>query len=174
MLTQTRLRELLEYDPETGVFRWRKSSRRGWTGREAGCLKYGKGSGDYVLIRIEGETLRASRLAWLYMTGAWPDQDVDHANLNRSDNRWSNLRLATRSQNMANGSLRSNNTSGYRGVTWDAAHSKWRAQVRLGHRNYYCGLFDTPEAAALARDAKAATLHGAFVRFNTYHLGDLH
>jgi len=170
MLTQTRLRELLDYDPETGVFRRRKSARRGWTGRQAGYLKPGK-EGGYTVIQVDGELFRASRLAWLYMTGKWPDADIDHIDLNRSNDCWSNLRIATRGQNMANAGIRKDNTSGYRGVTWDADHGMWRAQVALNKRQYYCGLFATPEEAAVARDAKAALLHGAFVRFNNLSEG---
>jgi hypothetical protein len=169
MLTQTCLRELLDYDPITGVFRYRKSSRRGWSGKVAGSIKPGT-SGGYRLIVVDGERFRASRLAWLYMTGTWPDEDVDHIDRNRSNDVWSNLRLATRSQNMANGHIRSTNTSGYRGVTWDERTGKWRAQVVHNYRNFYCGLHDTPEQAAQARDAKAVKLHGEYTRLSTRRL----
>jgi hypothetical protein len=160
MLTQTRLRELLDYDPLTGMFRYRTSLRRGWSGKVAGK------AGGYRLIVIDGEKFRAARLAWLYMTGNWPDEDVDHIDRNRSNDAWNNLRSATRSQNMANTYRYSSNTSGYRGVTWDNFTGKWRAQVFRNYRNFYCGLHDTPEEAAQARDAKAAELHGEYVRLN--------
>lgn len=163
MLTQIRLREMLDYDPETGVFRFRK--KRGWEGKPAGCIKPGRGGG-YCLIRLAGESFRASRLAWLYMTGEWPDQDVDHIDLDRMNDRWANLRLATRSQNMANGSKRRDNTSGYRGVTWNEATQSWRAQVSVNGKNHYCGLYATREDAAAARDLKATILHGDFVRLS--------
>jgi hypothetical protein len=162
MLTQQRLRELLDYDPETGIFRYRKSARRGWAGKVAGSPKDG-----YVLIGVDDERFRSARLAWLYMTGEWPDRDVDHINLCRSDDRWSNLRLATRGQNMANAEMRLDNTSGFRGVTWDDAHNKWRAQVHHNGKTHYCGLYATREEAATARDQKALLLFGEFVRLNS-------
>lgn len=167
MITALRLRELLNYDPVTGVFTHRKGNRIGEAGRVAGHIKKSKGGG-YTIIVLDGECFRAARLAWVYMTGEWPDYDVDHKNLCRSDDRWSNLRLATRSQNMANGELRLNNTSGHRGVTWDYDRSKWRAQVMCNGKNHYCGIFDSIEDAAKARDAKALLLFGDFARANIH------
>lgn len=163
MLTQTRLREVFDYNPLTGIFTYRESSRRGWVGKIADSIKPGR-AGGYTLIMVDGEKFRASRLAWLYMTGQWPDEDVDHINQCRADDRWSNLRLATRGQNMANGSMRQDNSSGYRGVYWDKDHQKWRAQIGHNKKVHYCGLYDTPEEAARARDAKAVQLHGEFAR----------
>lgn len=91
MLTAERLREVLEYDPAIGVFRWLiKPCGQISIGDIAGC-RHGEG---YVQIRVIGRIYLAHRLAWLYMTGEWPISLIDHRNLDRSDNRWSNLREA--------------------------------------------------------------------------------
>jgi hypothetical protein len=164
MLTQTRLRELLNYDPVTGEFQHRFS--KGGFGRPerlAGVLTVQ----GYRIIGVDGERLRAARLAWLYMTGEWPKHFVDHINNDPADDRWCNLREASQSENMANGSDRVDNTSGYRGVTWDKERNKWVAQVQFKGKNHFCGRYSTKEEAAVARDAKAQILHGAFARLNS-------
>lgn len=163
MLTQTRLRELLGYDPLTGELQWRYSHR----GRVAGALAGTICTFGYRVIRIDNELFRSARLVWLYMTGQWPDNDIDHVNGKPSDDRWENLRDATKSENMRNTKMRINNTSGARGVSWNKRLSKWHARVNVNKTLYHCGYFDSFEAAVLARDAKAKTLHGAFARLNS-------
>src|SRR5687768_4110898 len=123
MLTAERLRELLDYDPDTGVFRWKTRpvraeylrTDRAWNsrfaGRPAGTLVKG-----YVCILIYRRSYRAHRLAWLYVHGEWPRNELDHEHGNRADNRIEKLRSATRGQNMQNRKPNSNNTSGYPGV----------------------------------------------------------
>src|SRR5262249_3674854 len=101
-LTYARLREVLDYDPETGVFRWRVCRGPRASGSMAGCPN----SDHRIYIKIDGQNYLASPLAYLWMTGTLPDdQQVDHINRDPSDNRWINLRLATHSQNQANGNL---------------------------------------------------------------------
>ena len=97
-LTVERLRELLSYDPATGKFLWR-------VGRQ--CMRAGAVAGatevqGYRVIKIDGKIYKAHRLAWLYVTGEWPPEEIDHKNTDPQDNVWSNLRLATHSQNQAN------------------------------------------------------------------------
>lgn len=116
------------------------------------------------MIGIDGTRYLAHRLAFLYMTGAWPDCDVDHINLDRADNRWGNLRQATRSQNMANGKLRSSNTSGFKGVTWVSRLSKWRAEIVKDGRKKAIGHFATPECAHAAYMAEAGRVFGEYAR----------
>jgi hypothetical protein len=111
LITATRLRELLHCDPETGIFTRRKTGRIVGTPNNRG----------YLVIRAGDRVHKVSRLAWLWMTGEWPKDQIDHANLNKADNRWLNLREATPSQNARNCPRLSSNTSGYKGVSWGQA-----------------------------------------------------
>lgn len=162
MLTQTRLKEVLTYDPETGLFRWAlKTSNRVQIGDVAGCLckTYG-----YIMIGIDGVVYRAARLAWLYVYGEFPEF-VDHENTCRSDDRLDNLRVATRPQNQANRQKQANNTSGYKGVTYHAQSGKWVARVNANGKCHSLGLHDTPEIAHQAYCAGAIVHHGEYARF---------
>ena len=120
-LTQERLKELLDYNPDTGVFTRRVSVQGCKAGDIAGCLN-GKG---YRRISVDSKVYVASRLAFLYMGGYLPEYDVDHINRIRDDNKWSNLRHVSRQCNMRNGSRRSTNTSGITGVCWCKQYKKW-------------------------------------------------
>lgn len=163
MLTAARLRELLSYDPETGVFRWRVyRARNARAGDVAGRIIKAapdKGGG-YRSIGIDGSEYLAQRLAWLHMTGEWPPAQVDHENRNRDDNAWRNLRDATRSQNQANRPAQANNTSGFKGVAFHKGAGRWRAT--LGKR--HLGLFDSPEQAHAAYAEAARGAFGEFAR----------
>jgi hypothetical protein len=144
MLTQERLKELLHYDPDTGIF-------TNLTQR-ANCVKKGAVAGwndnGYVRIEILGKNYRAHRLGWLYMYGAFPKKDVDHINGDRSDNRIANLREATDLQNGQNRHAPGkNNTSGYLGVSWSKRENKFIAQIRVNRKGRQLGFFDTAEEA---------------------------
>jgi hypothetical protein len=153
-LTAERLRELLIYDPETGVFTWRqKTGCKGYVGKVAGCIAKSEGR---VSVGIEGRRYRAHRLAWLYVYGEWPSE-VDHINGDGLDNRLSNLRLATRSDQGANTKRRRDNSSGIKGVVWHPQSRKWRVQIKRD-----VGLFATKEAAARAYIEAAAQRFGEF------------
>lgn len=154
-LTADRLRDLLHYDPDTGLFIWRQSAaRRIKVGSPAGTVSR-KG---YVKIQIDRKVYSAHRLAWLYIHGRWPEHSIDHINRVRSDNRAVNLRDATDSQNARNCGIRKTNTSGYKGVSYWRKSKKWAAQIYLQGKNTLLGLFDTPEMAAEAY-ASAAKKH---------------
>ena len=155
-LTQERLRELLSYDPNTGHFYWLE------TGKKAGCLDVR----GYIVIRIDRALYRAARLAWLFMVGEWPPHQVDHKNQIRSDDYWSNLRLATNSQNNRNKTLPKANTSGYRGVSWNKRGQRWFAQIKINYRNIYLGSFSSREDAHLAYVKASEKFHGEFGRPN--------
>ena len=157
-------RELLAYDPFSGKFYWRKSRcGRAIAGREAGTLS----KQGYRIIEIDTVQHKAHRLAFLFMTGAYPGGDVDHANLERADNRWCNLRLASARQNAQNRPRYSNNTSGLKGVSWHGQAKKWRAYVTmLNGKKKHIGLYATKEEAALAYDAAAELLYGEFALTN--------
>ena len=127
MLTQERLKHLLDYDPETGVFTRRvRTSNRIMVGQIAGTV-HSKG---YLCIDIDGRKYFAHRLAWLYVHGRWPKQQIDHINGNRSDNRLCNLREASHAENQHNRRRKNkNNTSGVPGVFWNTNRRKWEARI---------------------------------------------
>lgn len=156
IITAARLREVLHYNPITGVFTWRVRTS---TCVQVGDVAGGSGSGGYIDIRIDGRKHGAHRLAWLYMTGELPEHEIDHENTCRSDNRWDNLRDATHAQNMQN--LRkapSHNTSGFLGVSEDR-RGLWRAQIMVGGRNKSLGYHQTQELAHAAYLEAKARLH---------------
>ena len=159
-VTHERLRELLDYDPETGVFTWKANRIRVRPGERAGRVL----PDGYIAIGVDGRRYQAHRLAWLYMTGKWPEGMIDHINLDRQDNRWENLRLATNIQNQANTALRSNNTSGFKGVSWHRLEKKWTANIRRAGKKVWLGYYDTPESAHEAYVMAASDHHGEFAR----------
>lgn len=167
MLTAARLRELLDYDPGTGVFRWRVyRSPNAQAGEIASCVSkapHDRGGG-YRRIAIDGKTHTAHRLAWLYVTGEEAPPQIDHESTNRDDNRFSNLRVATHSDNAGNRGAQANNTSGFKGVTWHKGAGRWLAQIQRHGRHEYLGLFDTPEAAHAAYAKAARETFGEFAR----------
>lgn len=159
ILTAADARQLLHYEPETGVLVWRYQDRSRFDSEMAWRSKarfFGKPAGSiqvngYRSICIRGRRYYAHRIAWLMMTDRWPSADVDHANGDRSDNRWGNLRAATRSQNHQNRLGRQTT-----GASWHARMGCWRAVVVVNGRQKHVGYFDTEEAAAAAyRKAKA-------------------
>lgn len=151
LLTLDRVRSLLDYSPETGVLT-RKDS-----GRAAG----GVGTDGYRTISLENRRYRAARVIWLLMTGDWPEGDVDHINCDPLDDRWDNLRIASRAQNLANTRAR----SGLKGASWVTAKGKWKAQIRIGGKNCHIGYFGTEQEANAAYRAAAVKAHGEFARW---------
>src|SRR5262245_9443339 len=126
MLTAKRLREVLDYEPKTGKFRWKlRVSLCIRVGDEAGCKS------RYVMIRIDGVLYRENRLAFLYMTGEWQRDDIDHRNNDKTDNRWINLRDADKARNGWNRPATIQNKSGYKGVCWHKKAGKWAAQIQV-------------------------------------------
>ncbi len=158
MLTAERVRDVLNYDAETGIFTWRISRPKARAGCVAGCLD----RGGYRLIMVDGKLYKAHRLAWFYSYGVWPEDDIDHVNGDAGDNRLSNLREATRSQNNCNTGKQRNNSSGRKGVYLHRAAGKWAAEIRFNRKREFLGLFYTVEAAAAAYEAAAKRLHGEF------------
>ncbi|QHF03322.1 HNH endonuclease [Pseudomonas asturiensis] len=156
--TQERLHELFHYDPLTGVFVWRVA--RG--GVRAGSVAGGPDTCGYLQMRFCGTKSSCHRLAWLYVYGVLPDHELDHINGIKTDNRIENLRPATRANNMCNIGVRKNSKTGVKGVSWDAQHGKFRAQIMHGGKKHNIGRFDTAEAASAAYAQKARSLHGSF------------
>ena len=159
-LTQARLKELLDYDPETGVFVWKVSRSR----KRAGSVAGSKHSAGYINIRIDGPKYLAHRLAWFFTTGKWPREQIDHINCVRADNRFENLRESSPGENARNSLLDARNTSGAKGVSWDATHGRWKAQIMVNGARVYLGYFDHVEDAAAAYADASARLHKDFGR----------
>lgn len=160
MPTQARLKEMLNYDPETGVFRWiKKPAQRVNVGDVAG---YENGRG-YLIFCLDSKKHYAHRLAWLYCHGQMPPC-IDHKNGCRSDNRLENLRIATNGQNGVNRGKPANNTSGFKGVTWDNQCQKWRAQIGISGKNIAIGVFADKRDACAAYETAAREHFGEFAR----------
>ena len=155
-LSYERLHELLSYDPESGIFIWVKNAGRHGrikAGSVAGNISKGHG---YEQINMFGVLFKSHRLAWLYMTGEWPNHEIDHINRKRADNRWVNLREATRQENLKNKEQYTNNTSGFAGVSWRNDCKKWWARIGIGGKRISLGCFEQKEDAVVARlDAEA-------------------
>lgn len=144
-LTAERLKILLVYDREQGLFTWRETKGRARQGSVAGATDaYG-----YRVIRVDGKLYKAHRLAWLYEYGEWPEGLLDHINRAKDDNRIVNLRPVSQSGNMHNANRKSK--SGVPGVRWREERNRWVAQIRVGYRNYVLGSFSTKEKAIDAR-----------------------
>ena len=168
-LTADRLRALLVYDPDTGVFVWKERPaatrlERTWNARCARKVAGSLHSTGYWHINIGGRLHKAHRLAMLWVTGTLPLADIDHINEFMNDNRAANLRLATRSQNVSNFGAKANNTSGFKGCYWHKATGKWCASVRKDGKAIHLGLFTDPGEAHAAYAAAANDLFGEYAR----------
>jgi hypothetical protein len=151
MLTHELLKQYLHYDPLTGVFTRRapkNKKSRVKEGEIAGTINQGRNK-----IWVHDRRYLASVLAWFYMTGEMPTQQVDHEDRNTLNDRWANLRAATNKQNQENVSLRKDNTSGYRGVWWRAEVGKWKAMIRHNGHLKALGYFAKKTEAIAARRA---------------------
>ena len=153
-----RLQELLAYDPETGLFRWISRSSQ-FSHIKIGDVAGGPNGDGYIHIRVDGKKIKAHRLAWLFMTGSWPDDQIDHIDRDKSNNRWSNLRAATSSENACNRRCRQNAT-GFRGVTKN--NRGYAARLSANGERVYLGTYPTAEEAASVVAAAASDLHGVF------------
>ncbi|WP_404987926.1 HNH endonuclease [Caballeronia sp. LZ043] len=155
------LMQYLHYDQHSGVFTWIKSPRaRTRVGSVAGTVS----AQGYIGITLFGRRYLAHRLAVLFMTGLHPKCQVDHIDLCRTNNVWSNLRSADTFQQAHNTGMRSNNTSGVKGVSWHKGAGKWTAEVWCDRKKYYLGLFLTKGEAAAAVAAARVRLHGEYAR----------
>lgn len=162
-LTQERLKQLLRYDPETGLFYWRENRGGRKAGEIAGCTKR-----TYTAISVDDRIYRGHLLAWLYMTGRWPDRFIDHKDLNKHNNAWTNLREATKSQNQANVGLIKSNKSGLKGVSRYRAGENygkpWQSGIRVNGKSMHLGHFSTKEEAHAAYCSAAEKIFGEFAR----------
>jgi len=148
-LTQERLKELLSYDPATGMFVWVKRPFQA-NRIKVGDLADSKTNRGYLCITIDQTRFSSHRLAWLYITGAFPLDQIDHINRNKTDNRFINLRVVTGSENQHNRGRDKNNKSGYKGVCYDKFRKKWKAQIQINNVKKQLGRFPTSEDASAA------------------------
>lgn len=169
MLTQQRLQEVLHYDPGLGLFWWNERPEntpmdvrfnRHKAGKLAGTLD----SSGYAQVVIDGKPYAQHRLAWLYMTGSHPVDQIDHKNTWKLDNAFDNLREATRSQNAANRGKRSDNTTGFKGVVRKG--KRFTAYFSKDGDRRSVGTYDTPEEANAAYAARSQETHGEYSRHN--------
>lgn len=176
-ITAEYVRQILDYNPGTGEFTWKERtpdmfkqgsrrhadiSCRSWNTRYAWKMAGRINNQGYAEIVVNYRFCQAHRLAWLYMTDKWPFADIDHIDGNRANNRYANLREATRPENLWNMGISPKNTSGFKGVS--PHMGKWRATIMKNYRQTYLGDFDSIEEAAEAVRRERASLHGDFAR----------
>lgn len=149
MITQERLKKLLHYNPDTGIFtslcargKIKSDDTLGWDS-----------AAGYLGISIDYKFYMAHRLAWLYVYGDFPKKDIDHINHKKTDNRISNLRDVTKSQNLRNQKIRTDNTAGATGISWHKCAGKWRVYICVGGKQKHLGLFTDKDDAISARKA---------------------
>jgi hypothetical protein len=160
--TQTRLKELLNYSPVTGLFKWiTTSGRRRKINGQAGC----EDPRGYMKIKVDGVAYQCHRLAWFYHYGVDPgEQEVDHINGITGDNRIINLRLAEPCQNQWNSRKPKNNTSGIKGVCWNKERDRWTASIGIERKRKTIGHFKTITEAEAAIKSAREKLHLEFTR----------
>ncbi len=159
------IRAILDYDPIKGVLRWKKrpdiSTR---ADRKNGHVAGFKNKDGHLVIQIQKRRYPAHRLIWVLVYGHWPNNDIDHIDGNRSNNKLANLRAATRRENLRNMGKKPFNKSGYKWVSWHKPTNKWVAQVRNNKTNVYLGVFNSPQKAHKRACGYARQIHGIFVR----------
>lgn len=156
LISHDRLLSVLSYDSETGDFTWRVTmGPKARAGMRAGRPL----SKDYWRVCVDQQDYSAHRLAWFYVHGTWPVQEVDHINRIKNDNRIANLREATRAENHQNRDLLSSNKSGFAGVHLHSRSLKWRAVISVGGKKVRLGEFPTKELAGAAYASAKAKLH---------------
>jgi hypothetical protein len=159
-LSLEEVRSLLSYDPETGALNWIRPPRRGVGIGPAGCIQ----PDGYKLVGYKGHLYMAIHLIWFIQTGEWPEHGVDHKDLDKSNDRWSNLRQATYSQNNCNRGIRKDNTTGVRGVGWsrNSSINPYTARIRKDGIKINLGAYATLAEAAKVRRAAEIKYFGEF------------
>lgn len=164
--SQERLEHILDYNAGTGIFIWKDrkewppETRSKYLGKEAGY----RNKDGYVFIGVDGTQFPAHRLAWIYITGENPREQIDHKDLCPSNNAFSNLRKASMCQQRYNTGLYKTNSSGYKGVALDKNTKKWRAYISVDKKQKYLGHFNTPLLAHEAYCQAATKYFGEFAR----------
>lgn len=161
LITHDYLLSILDYNKLTGVFTWKVNKHRAYAGDVAGC----ENNSGYIKIGINNHEYRAHRLAWFYVHGKWPTSDIDHIDMNKSNNAISNLRLASKTENRQHVGIRKHNKCGFKGVWFDEKRKHFRVEIKNNKKRIYLGSFATPEEAHAAYCEAAKKLHGEFARF---------
>lgn len=162
-MDQARLKELLSYNPESGVFTWIQDRGK----CQKGDVASGTNCNGYRSIRLDYVRYPMHRLAWLYVHGKFPENFIDHINMDKSDNRLCNLRPVTNSQNMMN-SVRKGQvtTSRWKGVSWISGKKKWKATVNANGVKHWLGYFNDEREAAEECMFALLKHHGEFARLD--------
>lgn len=153
--TAEAIRKIMSYDAQAGIISW---------------LAVGKGIAGladergYIKIYMLRKQYRAHRVAWLLHYGEWPSSSIDHIDMDKANNKMSNLRLATKSQNSCNKAVQSNNTSGFKGVTYNARDGFYQARIRLNGKTHSLGYFKDAAEAGAAYNKHVPSIHGEFAR----------
>lgn len=147
------IKDCIDYNQHTGIFTWKMRVAGKSPGDEAGFM-----TKQYRSVHFRGQYFAAHRLAFWFMTGSLPVGTVDHINGNPTDNRFSNLREVTLSENSQN-RKRGKNVSGVMGVVWNKTRQKWQAQIGLNRKNIYLGIFETIDEAAVVYAAAKLKMH---------------
>lgn len=174
MITPDILRELIEYHPDSGRFFWKMRERKWfkdersqkiWNTKFAGKETFTTNDGDgYRMSSVLHVKVKAHRVAWAIHYGETPSCFLDHINTIKDDNRISNLRLASNSENMCNTTKRADNTSGVKGVYWCKEKSKWCAEIKKNGKKRFLGRFIDIDQARLAYEKASKMYHGEFAR----------
>lgn len=156
-LTAEHLKEILHYNPTTGIWTWLKTAanKRRFVGGDAGSVD----SKGYPIIKINSSLYKSHRFAWLYMTGGWPMGDLDHRDRDPSNCRWENLRQASRVQNNINNE-KNLGRSGLKGAAWSENDQKWKSSIRVNGNRIHLGYFDDAQQAHEVYRQASLTHHG--------------
>lgn len=153
-LTQERVKELFDYDSESGIL-YRKFK----SGNRKPCGHKPKSSHGYGAVKMGEKMYLTHRVIWLWQYGSMPNGEIDHIDQNKMNNRIENLRVVSASENMHNRGLRRDNSSGYPGVYWSKRHKKYKAQIRINNKKIYLGYYNTAEEAFEAYKRAKMELH---------------
>lgn len=148
MINQKEVEKILSYDPKTGFLFWQINSK---SGVRVGDVAGSPDNNGYNIIRIGKKNYKAHRLAFLLMEGYMPENDIDHKDRDPSNNKWNNLREASKQCNARNRKVRTGSVSGITGVTWYKRYKKWRSVIMINGKNIYLGQFNKKHDAAKAR-----------------------
>lgn len=154
-----RIKELWNYDPKTGIFRWKVHASRKF---RAGSVAGETDPSRYVRLRYREHFLYAHRVAWAISFGVWPPDDIDHIDMNKNNNRLSNLRLATRAQNIIHRPVRKNSLTRVKGVYQDKRDGRFYAYIDVMRKRHNLGGFAALADANKARIEAETTYHGEF------------
>lgn len=160
-MTPEDVRRIFCYDPETGLLFWRERKQ----GRTFGAVGR-KDKDGYLIFKMNWRKDRfcVHRVAWAYVHGKWPADQIDHINGDKSDNRLCNLREASTTENMRNVGKQSHNTSGLKSVSWHKLRKKWRATIKVDQKKIHLGMSECPAAAHFIYQIAADKYHGSFAR----------